>query len=303
MKDLLRIREDVAHALATGQPVVALESTVIAHGLPHPRNLETALAMEAAVRREGAIPATIAIIDGVPIVGLNGTELQRMANTDGIAKISPRDFAPLISLRMTGATTVAGTLAIAAAAAILVLATGGIGGVHRGAETSFDISADLAELSRSPVGVVCSGAKLILDLPRTLEVLETLGVSLVGFRTSEFPAFYVKESGHKLEYRVDTPEQAACILRAQRALNRSAAVVFCNPPPDENALPRTEIEAFIARALHSAAENHVTGKDTTPFLLRELFNSSHGRTLETNIALLIDNATLAARIAVAYGRE
>jgi len=303
MKDLLRIRDEVAHALASGQPVVALESTVISHGLPRPNNLETARAMEAAVRREGAVPATIAIIDGVPIVGTNENQLERLANTDGIAKVSPRDFAPLIAHRKTGATTVAGTLAIAAAAVISMMATGGIGGVHRGAETTFDISADLAELSRSPLGVVCSGAKSILDLPRTLEVLETLSVPVVGFRTSEFPAFYAAESGLPLEYRVESPAEGACMLRAQRAVGSQAAIVFGNPPPQECALARNEVEELIAQALRSAESNHISGKATTPYLLRELATTSNGRTLETNIALLVNNATVAARIAVAFARE
>ena len=300
MKNVLRISDEVAHALATGQAVVALESTVIAHGLPRPRNLETAQAMEAAVRREGAIPATIAVITGKPVVGLSEEELELLATSNDVVKVSRRDFAPVLSLKKTGATTVAGSLMIAAETGIGVFATGGIGGVHRGAEQTFDISADLSELAHSPLAVVCAGAKSILDLPRTLEVLETLGVPLLGWRTSEFPAFYSRESGLCLEYRVENANDAADVLCAQRKLGLSSAVVFCNPPPEETALSRTEVEALIEQALRSAASEKISGKALTPYLLSELARTSAGRTLEANVALLLNNATAAAQIAVAF---
>jgi pseudouridine-5'-phosphate glycosidase len=302
LKNLLRIRDEIRDALATGQPVVALESTVIAHGLPRPRNLETALAMEAAVRREGAFPATIAVIAGEPVVGLSLEELEILATSNEVIKVSRRDFAPAISLKKTGATTVAGSLIVAAKAGIRVFATGGIGGAHRGVEQTFDISADLFELSRAPLAVVCAGAKSILDLPRTLEMLETLGVPLVGWQTWEFPAFYSRTSGLRLEYRAENAKEAAAIFRAQRDLGISSAVVFCNPPPEETALSSAELESLIVLGLRSAVTKKISGKALTPFLLAELARTSAGRTLEANIALLLNNATVAARIAAEINR-
>lgn len=280
-----------------GGPIVALESTVIAHGLPRPRNLETALALEAAVRDEGATPATIGLVSGHILVGLSRGEIQRLANSENVAKVSRRDFAPVLAGGGLGATTVAGTLAVAVAAGIRVMATGGIGGVHRGAEQSFDISADIAELARSPVAVVCSGAKAILDLPRTLEVLETAGVPVVGYRTSEFPAFYSRTSGLSLEHSVDDPSAAARIIKTQRDLGFQQAVVFCNPPPQ--AMEEREVHELVEEALRSATANGISGKAVTPYLLDRLTGMSNGRTLETNGALLVDNARLAARIALA----
>jgi pseudouridylate synthase len=302
LKNLLRIRGEIADALATGKPVVALESTVIAHGLPRPRNLETALAMEAAVRREGALPATIAVIAGQPVVGLSPAELEILATSTEVVKVSLRDFAPVVSLKKTGATTVAGSLMVAAAAGIKVFATGGIGGVHRGAEQTFDISADLFELSRTPLAVVCSGAKSILDLPRTMETLETLGVPLIGWQTWEFPAFYSRASGLRLEYLVENAKEAVAILRAQRDLGLQSAIVFCNPPPEETALNRAELELLLEQALRSAAGKKISGKALTPFLLAELARTSAGRSLEANIALLLNNASVAAKIAVESNR-
>jgi pseudouridine-5'-phosphate glycosidase len=296
----LFIREDVAAALQAGRPVVALESTVIAHGLPRPRNLETARAMEAAVREEGAVPATIAIIKGCPVAGLCSEQLATLAATDGIAKVSRADLASVVAAWQTGATTVAATMLIAARAGIRTFATGGIGGVHRGAERSFDISADLPEIARTPVAIVCAGAKAILDLPRTLEILETLGVPVVGYRTNKFPAFYVEDSGLSLQSRVDTPADAARLMQTHWEMGFTAGIVFCNPPPSGSALRKQEVDEWIAQALQSAVAAEIRGKAVTPYLLDHLAKASHGQTLETNIALLQNNARVAAQIAKAY---
>lgn len=300
MNTTLVIREDVAAALQAGRPIVALESTVIAHGLPRPQNLETARAMETAVREEGAIPATIAIMEGCLVVGLSSEQLATFATTDGIAKVSRADLAAMRAARQTGATTVAATMLIAARAGIRVFATGGIGGVHRGAELSFDISADLPEIARTPVAVVCAGAKAILDLPRTLEMLETLGVPVVGYRTNKFPAFYVEDSGLLLQSRVDAPAEAARLMQIHWQLGLSSGVVFCNQPPSASALRKQEVDAWIAQALQSAAAEGIRGKGVTPYLLDHLAKASRGQTLQTNIALLVHNARVAAQIARAY---
>jgi pseudouridine-5'-phosphate glycosidase len=295
----LSIREDVAVALKSGAPVVALESTVIAHGLPRPHNLETARKMESVIREQGAVPATIAILDGHTVVGLSPEQLTSFAETEGAVKVSRADLGAVLASRQTGATTVAGTMLIAARVGIRIFATGGIGGVHRGAELSFDISADLAELARTPVTVVCAGAKAILDLPRTLEALETLGVPVVGYRTKQFPAFYVAESGLPLNSRADTPEEAARLMKIHWEIGLTSGIVVGNPPP-AGGLKKAEIDAWIERALHSAAATGVRGKSVTPYLLDYLSKQSHGRTMETNIALLVHNARVAAQIAVAY---
>lgn len=301
MDKTLVVREEVAAALQAGRPVVALESTVIAHGLPRPQNLQTARAMEAAVREEGAIPATIAVIEGRLFVGLASDQLATFAATDGIAKVTRSDLAAVRSARQSGATTVAATMLIAALAGIRVFATGGIGGVHRGAELSFDISADLPEIARTPVAVVCAGAKAILDLPRTLEMLETFGVPVVGYRTNKFPAFYVEDSGLPLQARVDTTAEAAQLMQIHWELGLSSGIVFCNPPPAVSALRKQEVDAWITLAVQSAAAEGIRGKAVTPYLLDHLANASGGQTLATNIALLLHNARLAAQIAKAYG--
>jgi pseudouridylate synthase len=256
--------------------------------------------MEAAVREEGAIPATIAILDGRLVAGLSSDQLAAFAATDGIAKVSRADLAAVLAARVTGATTVAATMLIAARAGIRVFATGGIGGVHRGAELSFDISADLPEIARTPVAVVCTGAKSILDLPRTLEVLETLGVPIAGYRTKKFPAFYVEDSGLPLQSRVDTPSEAARLMQLHWQLGLTSGIVFCNPPPSASALRKQEVDAWIAQALQAAAVAGIRGKAVTPYLLDYLANASGGKTLETNIALLVNNARVAAQIAKAY---
>ncbi len=300
MDRLLHVREEVAAALAAGRPVVALESTVIAHGLPYPHNFETALKMEAAVREEGAVPATIGVFDGRLIVGLSSKQIELFATHRNIAKASRADLSPLLAAGLPGATTVAATLFTAARAGVRVLATGGIGGVHRGGEQSLDISADLTELARTPVAVVCSGAKAILDLSRTLEALETLGVPVVGYATNEFPAFFSRESGLPLEHRVNTPGEAAHLMRTHWELGMSSGIVFANPAPAEDAVSRSELESWIDGALDSAEALGLRGKGVTPHLLQELARQSGGRTLRANVALLIENARAAARIAAAY---
>ena len=306
MNPLISVRSDIAAALAANAPVVALESTVIAHGLPRPHNLDTALEMEAAVRRAGALPATIAVLDGQLVVGLTAEQIGFIAKTANAAKASSSDLSAILASRRTGATTVAATVYIAARAGISIVATGGIGGAHRGSESTFDVSADLTELARTPVAVVCSGAKVILDLPKTVEMLETLGVPVVGYSTSEFPAFYSRESGLPLQHRVDTEDEAARLICVHRSLGRlalggtSPGMLIVNPPPARKALPRDQVEALISRAVAEAEAAGIRGKAVTPFLLKRLADDSGGKTLETNMALLVANASLAARIAVAY---
>ena len=291
----LDLAPEVAAALAEGGPVVALETTAIAHGLPRPRNLETARAMDAAVRAEGAVPAWIALLDGRARVGLAADELASFANGGDVAKASRRDLGPLLAAGRPGATTVAGTLRIAHLAGIRVFATGGIGGVHRGAETSFDVSADLGALAAAPVAVVSAGAKLILDLQKTLEVLETLSVPVVGYDCDEFPAFYCRSAGLALPARVEGPREAAAVLRAHWALDPGCGLLFANPVPEAAALSRAECEGWIAAALDEATG--IAGPEVTPFLLSRLAELSGGRTLGANVALLEDNARVAARIA------
>ena len=302
MTHALEIREEAHEALVAGKGVVALESTVIAHGLPRPRNIETARAMEASARESGAVPATIGILDGRIVVGLNGAEIERLGEAKDVVKVSRADLAAVVASKRTGATTVAGTMLIAAMAGIKTFATGGIGGVHRGGESSMDVSADLTELGRTQVAVVCAGAKAILDLPRTLEVLETLGVPVVGFGTKEFPAFYCRESGLALLHNVTAPEEAAEIMKVQWRMESAqvGGILFVNPPPAESALPKAEVEIFIERALAQATKHGITGKAATPFLLQEVARLSEGKKLEANVELLISNALLAGRIAVAH---
>jgi pseudouridine-5'-phosphate glycosidase len=300
MNPYLDIRPEVAAALTLGGKVVALESTVISHGLPRPHNLETARRMEAAVRKEGAVPATIGLLNGRFIVGLSHEEIELLANADEVHKVSRRDLSAVLASRKLGATTVAATILIASQAGISVFATGGIGGVHRGVQETLDISADLAELARTPVAVVCSGAKIILDLPRTLELLETLGVPVVGFRTSSFPAFYVRESGLNLDLRVESAEEAARLMSIQWQLGLSSGIVFCNPPPESSALDRAQTESLIKTALIAANSEGIRGKAVTPYLLSYLSQASGGATLKANMDLLVSNASVAAQIAGAH---
>ncbi len=305
MDQLISVRDDIAAALVAGAPVVALESTVIAHGLPRPHNLDTALEMESAVRDAGATPATIGVLDGKIVVGLRAEQIARIADANEVAKVSSSDLSAVLATGRIGATTVAATVFVAARAGIRVVATGGIGGAHRGSENTFDISADLTELARTAVAVVCSGAKAILDLPRTVEVMETLGIPVVGYGTTEFPAFYSRESGLALQHRVDTADEAAKLMCIHWDLGwlgqgTTAGVVIANPPPVEMALGRFEVESLVTEALESAEAAEVRGKRVTPFLLEHLAKRSGGKTLKTNIALLVANARLAANIAAAY---
>ena len=295
----LAISTEVQSALAAQRPVVALESTVIAHGLPYPANLEIARDMEAAIRAEGAVPATIGIFDGKIVIGLSQTEIEQLATVEHVLKVSRRDLAVALATRQLGATTVAGTMLCASMAGIRFFATGGIGGVHRGAETSMDISADLTELSRTPVLVVCAGAKSILDLDLTLEYLETQGVPVLGWQTGEFPAFYVRSSGRTLAHRVDELSSVASIARAQWECNLRGLVVAC-PIPEEHALDSGQLEAATEEALRLAREQGIRGSATTPFLLSHVAKVTAGESVEANKALLLNNARWAARFARAY---
>ena len=293
---------EVAAAKAAGTPVVALESTIITHGMPYPGNLEMAESVESIIRAEGAVPATIAVIEGRLHIGLDGHALQALARTTDAMKLSRADLAFAISEGRTGATTVAATMIAAARAGIHVFATGGIGGVHRKAEESFDISADLEELSRTPVIVVSAGAKAILDVPKTLEVLETRGVPVVTSGQDEFPAFWSRGSGLKSPLRLDTPARIAAFQRSREALGIAGGMLIGNPVPEKDEIPRAEMETYIAKALARAEEKGIAGKAVTPFLLASIFEITEGRSLATNIALVENNARLAAQIAVALTR-
>lgn len=301
MSPNLHLHPHVAQALAAQKPVVALESTVISHGLPWPANLETARRMEAAVQAQGATPATLAILQGQLKVGLSEAELTHLAQAMGVLKVSRRDFGTAVALARDGATTVAGTMLMAYWAGIKVFATGGIGGVHRGDHT--DISADLPELARTPVVVVCAGAKAILDLPATLEWLETHGVPVIGYGTQEFPAFYSRESGLALETRADTPAEVARLVRAWWGLGFTSGVLVCVPCPAEAAQPPAAMETAIAQALAEAKAQAIQGKAVTPFLLARVAELTAGHSRTANLALLENNARIAAQIAVALAAE
>ena len=298
----LQIAPAVASALAEGRAVVALESTIITHGMPWPANLETARGVEDAVRAEGATPATIAVLDGVLRVGLTDAQLADIAGRKGAAKASRRDLSAVVARGQTAGTTVAATMFLAARAGIAVFATGGIGGVHRGAEETFDISADLLELGRSPVAVVCAGAKSILDIPKTLEVLETQGVPVVGFGTDRFPAFYARDSGERLEHRFDSPADLAALIATHRRLDLPGGILIANPVPEADALPADEMDRIIRAAVAEARAQGISKKDVTPFLLGRLVELTGGRSLAANIALIRNNARLAARVAVDLAR-
>lgn len=304
MSDYLEISPDVKYALADRQPVVALESTIITHGMPYPQNLETALAVEQVVRDNGAIPATIAVMGGKCHVGVAGETLQALAQTGlKAAKASRRDLAALLVKGLTAGTTVATTMQIAHMAGIKVFATGGIGGVHRGAESTFDISADLTELAQTPVAVVCAGAKSILDIPKTLEVLESNGVPVIGFGTDSFPAFFARESGYGVDYRLDTADEVAALIATQIALGMKGGVLVANPIQQADALDSAEIDARIALAIADAEAQGVTRKDLTPYLLNRIFELTGGKSLTANIALVKNNAAVAAAIAASLVRQ
>lgn len=294
---MLRLAPHIQIALATNQPVVALESTVIAHGLPYPHNLDSARALEEEARAVGAVPATVGVVKGVPTVGMTDAEIERFAKAEGVLKLSRRDIAYAVAMKRDGATTVAATMALAAAAGVQVFATGGIGGVHRGARETWDISADLTELARTPVLVVCAGAKSILDISATLEYLETAGVPVLGWATNEFPAFYSITSGLPLSARVETPDQAAEVWQAHRVLGGGSGLLLAVPPPAEVALPHTTIERVIERALDRASVAGVRGQAVTPFLLACVAEETEGESMHTNIALLRQNARIAAQVA------
>ena len=296
----MHIAPRIAAAKADGRPLVALESTVIAHGLPHPVNLETATAMEDIIRHGGAEPATIGLIDGRVVVGLDPEQIARLATAPDVVKVSRRNMATTLATNRLGATTVAATMIAAARAGIRVFATGGIGGVHQGFDATHDVSADLHELTRSPVAVVCAGAKSILDLPRTLEVLETAGVPVVGYGTDVFPAFHAVDSGLAVDQRADTPADAAAIMHAHWAMGLGGGLVFANPCPADAAIPRVVLEGWVALAVNTARQQSIAGHAVTPFLLAELGRRSDGQTLTANVALLRANAAAAAAIAVAY---
>jgi pseudouridylate synthase len=292
---MLDIRPEIETALREGQPVVALESTLIAHGLPWPANVETARAAETAVRGAGAIPATIAVLSGKPTIGLGGDEIEALARDQKAIKASRRDLAVAIALKQTAATTVAATMALAHRAGIRVFATGGIGGAHR---EPWDLSADLTELARTPVAVVCAGAKSILDLPRTLELLETLGVPVLGYRTEKFPAFYLESSGELVTARVNSPFEVAAVLRPHWELG-GAGVVVAQPLASEAALDPAEWDQALKHAEGLAAERGVRGKEVTPFLLARLAEITAGKTVRANQTLVVANADLAGQVAVA----
>ena len=293
----MRIAPAVQEALAAGRPVVALESTVISHGLPYPDNLAIAREMEAAVRQAGALPATIAILGGRITVGLDDVQLERLAQAQRVRKCSRRDIPIVIAGREDGATTVAGTMVVANMAGIPIFATGGIGGVHRG--HPFDVSADLLELGRTSVCVVCAGAKSLLDLPATLEVLETQSVPVIGYRTAEFPAFYTSSSGLPVTARAGSPAEVAAILRAQESLGYDGGTLVTVPVPAADALPRKEAEAAIEEAIRRADEAGITGPAVTPFLLAQIAEITGGRSVTANRALLLNNCRVAAQIAAA----
>lgn len=302
MKLPLDIAKEVLEALAQKQPVVALESTIISHGMPYPQNVETALSCEAAVRKNGAIPATIAILGGRMKAGLNEREIEYLAKTQGVIKTSRRDLPYIIASGKDGAATVAATMIVAQLAGIRVFATGGIGGVHRGAPQTFDISADIEELSRTDVAVVCAGVKSILDIGLTLEMLETRGVPVYGYQATEFPAFYTRSSGFGVDAQIDTPEEMAQILEAKWTLGLRGGVLIANPIPPEHAMPQMLIDSAIERALAQAEQQHICGKEITPFLLSCIKDITGGKSLAANIRLVENNAAVAARVAAAYAK-
>ncbi len=290
---------DVADAKARGLPLVALESTIITHGMPYPGNIDMARSVEAIIRAEGAVPATIAVLNGVLYIGLEEPQLEALAQTRDAMKVSRADLPFSIAEGRTGATTVAATMIAAALGGVRVFATGGIGGVHRGAEESFDISADLEELARTAVIVVCAGAKAILDIPKTLEVLETRGVPVVTFGSRDFPAFWSRVSGFASPLTLDSAEGIARFQSVREQMGIDGGMLIANPVPEQDEIGRDEMEGFISQAIDAAEEDGISGKSVTPYLLSKIFDLTNGRSLKTNIALVENNARLAARIAVA----
>lgn len=298
LKKYIDISSEVVSALKENKPVVALESTIISHGMPYPVNVETALKVEEIVRGNGAIPATIGIMEGKLKVGLTVEEIEHFAKNDDIVKVSRRDIPFIIAKKLNGATTVAATMIIASLAGIKVFVTGGIGGVHRGAQQSFDISADLMELAKTDVAVVCAGAKSILDIGLTLEYLETQGVPIVGYKTEEFPSFYTRKSGFKVDYRVDTIEELANTIKIKWDLGLKGGLVIGNPIPEEYEMDYDVINRSIEDALYEAKKAGIKGKETTPFLLSKVKKLTEGKSLESNIRLVYNNAEVGAKLAV-----
>ncbi len=297
----LDIAPEVQQALEHGRAVVALESTIISHGMPYPQNVATALQVEDEVRQHGAVPATVAIVNGRLKAGLSRDEIEQLGRAGhAVTKVSRRDIPFIVASKATGATTVAATMVIAALAGIRVFATGGIGGVHRGAETSFDVSADLQELAQTPVAVVCAGAKSILDLRLTLEYLETHGVAVVGYQTDALPAFFTRDSAFKVDYRLDSAADIAAVLKAKWNMGLKGGMVVANPIPEAFAMPRAAIDQAIEQALQEAQQQGIAGKASTPFLLARVNKLTGGDSLASNIQLVLNNARLAAAIALAY---
>ena len=298
----IRVGDHVAEAVLAGKPVLALESTIITHGLPRPRNLEVALAAEQQVRDAGAVPATIGVLDGDPVVGLTGDELKRLASDESVVKLSIRDLPVAAGLGLSGGTTVAATAMLAWHAGITVFSTGGLGGVHRGASETFDESADLPALARYPIILVSAGVKSILDIPATLERLETLSITVVGYKTTAYPGFYVADSGSRVDYAADSPEQIAAMAAARDEMGLTSAILVANPVPKAQELDKATHDATIAAALAAADASGVHGHDITPFLLDYMQRETHGESLEANLAVYRGNVALGAQIAVAMGR-
>ena len=295
LRNYMRFNQEVSLALQTGKPIVALESAVITHGMPYPENLHIAQSMQEEIRSLDATPATVAVIDGMLLIGLEEGQFERLSTDRSTIKISRRDFAPAFAAKRSGGTTVAGTILASRAAGLRVFATGGIGGIHRNAP--FDVSPDLPELARTPMVVVCAGAKAILDLPATIEYLETMGVPVLGFETEEFPAFYSRESGLRVQVRVDSIEEIADIARCHWEMGFESAVLVVVPPPQETALPRQAVDGAITLAVEELHTRKIYGQAVTPFLLNRVSELTGGDSLKTNIALLLNNARVAARIA------
>ena len=294
---MIIINKEVKEALENNIPVVALESTIISHGMPYPKNVETALKVEKVIRDNGAIPATIGIIDGNAIIGMTPEQIEEFGKRQGIAKVSRRDLPIIYAKKMWGATTVAATMILANQAGIEIFVTGGIGGVHRGAETTMDISADLQELAKTNVTVICAGPKAILDLPLTLEYLETMGVPVLGYQTEELPDFYTRHSGLKVDYSINSYEEAAEIIKEKRINNLNGGILITNPIPEEFAMDQKVIDEAIKVALTKMEEANIKGKDSTPFLLKTIVELTGGDSLESNIELVLNNAKVGANIA------
>ncbi len=297
-KKYMDVSEEVKEAVNGSKAVVALESTIISHGMPYPQNYDTALSVEKTVRENNAIPATIAILNGIIKVGLSPEDLEILSTGKDILKASRRDLPVVISKKLNAATTVSATMICAELASLKIFATGGIGGVHRNAQNTFDISADLTELAKTNIAVVSAGVKSILDIGLTLEYLETMGVPVIGYRTDEFPAFYTRQSGYPVSYRLDSPEEIAEAIRVKHELGLNGGMIIANPVPEQFSMDKKVIDKAIASALKKADENNIMGKDVTPFLLSEIKNITGGTSLETNIRLVMNNAKLAAGIAV-----